>query len=366
MQQNSFHQMASPSDQRARSTGAEPVIPLPNVGEGGPVYPGPDGSTGAEPVIPLPSPGEGGPVYPGPGGSSGAEPVIPLPSPGEGGPVYPGPGGSSGAEPVIPLPNPGEGGPVYPGPGNNNNNTSGGNTSGGWLCPSGSCVSILPGIIGSIVRPGTSRVRFLNAAYGYRSFRIFIDNSRFVNLLNYASATNYGQVNAGYRTVTVSGTDGYIYIQKSMPFQANGTTTIAIINTASGLDLLQITDSCCPPTNGNSSFRIGNLAYNSGPLDVLMTDGRVVYGDLRFKEIGAFKSIVPGVYQFFYAETDLVPMPASLGIETLDSAWLGVFPPHETFGSLYLDVVGNAIYSVYLLQSGSGRNNIQNLILMDR
>ena len=333
MQQNNFHQMASPSDQRTRSTGAEPVIP-------------------------LPSPGEGGPVYPGPGG--GAEPVIPLPSPGEGGPVYPGPGG--GAEPVIPLPGPGDDIPIYPGPGGNNNN----NNSGGWLCPSGSCVSILPGIIGSIVRPGTSRVRFLNAAYGYRSFRIFIDNSRFVNLLNYASATNYGQVSAGYHTVTVSGTDGYIYIQKSMPFQANGTTTIAIINTASGLDLLQITDSCCPPTNGYSSFRVGNLAINTGALDVIMTDGRVVYGDLRYKEVGAFKRIMPGTYQFFYADTELVPMPASADIETLDSAWLGVYPPHETFGSLYLNVVSNAIYSVYLLQSGTGRNNIQNLILMDR
>jgi hypothetical protein len=59
-------------------------------------------------------------------------------------------------------------------------------------------------------------------------------------------------------------------------------------------------------------------------------------------------------------------MPSGLDIETMDSAWLGVYPPHETFGSLYLNVVSNAIYTVYLLQSGTGRNQIQNLILMDR
>lgn len=332
----------------------EPVIPLPSVGEGGAVYPG-DSGVGAEPVIPLPSPGEGGPVYPGDSGV-GAEPVIPLPSPGEGGPVYPGNGGGGAVEPVIPLPGPGEGGPVYPG---NNNNS-------GWVCPGGGCGTIIiPGTVVT-VGPGGSRVRFLNAAYGYPSFRIFIGNSRFVNLLNYASVTNYGRVSAGYQTVTVSGLDGYIYIQKTMPFQMNGLSTIAIINTAGRLDLLQIPDSCCPPGNGYSSFRIGNLAYNSGPLDVLMSDGRVVYSDLRFKEVAPFKRIVPGVYQFFYADTDLLPMPASLDIETLDSAWLGVYPPHETFGALYLNVTGNAIYTVYLLQSGSGRNQIQNLILMDR
>ncbi len=41
-----------------------PVIPLPNPGEGGPVYDG-SSNTGATPVIPLPNPGEGGAVYPG-------------------------------------------------------------------------------------------------------------------------------------------------------------------------------------------------------------------------------------------------------------------------------------------------------------
>ena len=309
-----------------------------------------------EPTIPLPNPGEGGPVYPGNDAGGGA--VIPLPNPGEGGPVYPGDDGMT-VEPVIPLPNPGEGGPVYPG---NNNNTPG-----GWVCPGGGCgsITILPGVIGT-VWPGSSRTRFLNAAYGYSAFRIFVSNRRYVNLLNYASVTHYGQVPSGYQTVTVTGTDGYVYIQKTMPFQANGTTTIAIINTAGGLDLLQITDSCCPPSNGYSSFRVGNLAINTGPMDVIMSDGRVVYGDLRYKEVGVFKRIMPGTYQFFYADTDLMPMPASADIETMDSAWLGVYPPHETFGSLYLNVVSNAIYTVYLLQSGSGRNNVQNLILMDR
>ena len=303
-------------------------------------------SSGAEPVIPLPNPGEGGPVYPG-NMDTGAEPVIPLPNPGEGGPVYP---GNSGGAPVITI------NPIRP-------SVIVGHQH--WNCGNGFCGTILPGVIGT-VWPNASKVRFLNAAYNYPAFRIFVGNTQFVNLLNYASVSTYGRVGVGYQTVTVAGADGYIYIQKTMPFQANAATTIAIINTAGGMDLLQITDSTSLPTNGYSNFRIGNLAYNSGPMDVLMSDGRVVYSDLRFKEVGAFKRIVPGVYQFFYADTNLLPMPASMDIETLDSAWLGVYPPHETFGSLYIDVTSNAAYSVYLLQSGSGRNNIQNLILMDR
>lgn len=290
---------------------------------------------GAEPMIPLPEVGAGGPVYP--GDDVIGEPVIPLPEVGAGGPVYPGDGGAG--EPVIPLPDFGEGGPVYPGNGT---------------------------VIQPAPQPATSRVRFLNAAYDYPSFRISVANSRFASRLNYASVTNYGRVRAGYQMVRVTGSNGRIYLQKTMPFSAGGLTTIAIINTAGGLDLLQINDSRCPASRGCSGFRVGNLAYNSGPLDVLMSDGRVIYSDLRFKEVAAFRRIVPGTYQFFYADTRMSAMPPSLEIEGMDPAWLGVYPPYETFGTLYLDVSPGECYTVYLLQNGSGRNNIQNLILVDQ
>ena len=113
-----------------------------------------DGGGGSNtPVIPLPNPGEGGPVN---GGGSNI-PVIPLPNPGEGGPVD---GGGSNT-PVIPLPNPGEGGPVAGG-----------------------------GSITIPVWPMTTRVRFLNAAFGYNAFRVQISNRRVVSWLSYASISS--------------------------------------------------------------------------------------------------------------------------------------------------------------------------------
>ena len=308
----------------ARTTLNEPVAPLPNVGEGGPVNSG-----GDTPVIPLPNPGEGGPVN---GGGSNT-PVIPLPNPGEGGPVN---GGGSNI-PVIPLPNPGEGGPVAGG-----------------------------GSITLPVWPMTTRVRFLNAAFGYNAFRVQISNRRVVSWLSYASISSYVLAPVGYQTVTVSGANGYIYIQKTMPFQLNNPTTIAVINTAGGLDLLQIPDLCCSPTNGFSNFRVSNLAYNSRPLDVLLGDGRVIYADVQYKETTAFKRIRPGEYQFFFAETSLTPIPSWLDIETLDSAFIGVYPVPNTVASLYLNVVRNTTYSVFLLSSGTGTNAVQTMVVADQ
>ena len=56
-----------------------PVIPLPNQGEGGAVFPG---DAGASPVAPLPNPGEGGAVNPGTGNTIVIQPLpgfVPVP-----------------------------------------------------------------------------------------------------------------------------------------------------------------------------------------------------------------------------------------------------------------------------------------------
>ena len=102
--------------ERNRNGSDTPVTPLPNLGEGGPVYSEEDDSQ--SPAIPLPNPGEGGAVYP---GDDSQVPVVPLPNPGEGGAVYPG----GVIQPIQPLPT-----VTY------------------------------------------AAVRFLNAAYGYPAFRV--------------------------------------------------------------------------------------------------------------------------------------------------------------------------------------------------
>ena len=282
------------------------------------------------PVAPLPNPGEGGPV------DDGAQiPAVPLPAPGAGGPSY-----DPANIPVAPLPNPGEGGPVHSG-------------------------STLGGILGGAVIHPTrlwyAQVRFLNAARGYQPFRVRINAVSAFRWLGFAGLTAYTGVPAGYQTVTVSGPDGYIYLQKSLPFQLGSRSTVAIINTATGLDLLQLADGCCAPTGGYAALRVSNLVLDSRPIDVLLGDGRVIYADVQYKETTAFKRLRPGAYQFLFAETDLTPMPVWMDIETLDSAFLGAASPADNrLASLYLTANAGVSYTVFLLSSGAG--GVQTLV----
>ena len=317
------------------SRSSVPGSMLPNPGEGGPVAaPG-----GGIPGSLLPNPGEGGPVFPGGANTPGNM----LPNPGEGGPVFP--GGEN--VPVIPLPNPGEGGPV-----------ARGDTFPVFPQPNPPCFFCNTG-------KRNGQVRFLNAAYGYRPFRVYINTRYIAGGLGFASLTPYGRVASGFQTITVTGSNGYVYLQKSMPFRSDDASTIAIINSASGLDLMQISDSPCLKLPGMSCFRVCNLAYSSNPLDILLADGRVVYSDVRFKEVTSFKRVRRGSYEFYITETSLRPTPRFEDIETLSSNIATLEMP-EVLVSFYVDVRPNAMYTVYILSRDSSPEALQTMVVEDR
>ncbi len=227
-------------------------------------------------------------------------PVIPLPNPGEGGPVMPGEtvnGNETEISPVIPLPNPGEGGPVFPG----NTGSVGGLN--------------IPAIIGTIIttfprpnapcrfcsNPGQSygNVRFLNAASDYNPFRIYINDQMFVSQLNSSEVTSYEKVPSGYQIITVMGDNQYIYIQKPIMVPKDGSITVAICNTESGLDLFVVSDSSCQKTGFLSCLRVCNLSFNSGPLNVVVGNNDLRFMDVNYQEVTNFRILSPGNYLFY-------------------------------------------------------------------
>ena len=179
------------------------------------------------PVIPLPNPGEGGPVFP--GDEIQSTPSVPPTE--SGGAIRPTPSQPSVGRPVRPTPcQPSVGGPICPTP---SQPSAGGSIT----------IQPLPGT--TITVPTRyAAVRFLNATHGYPPFRIFVDGTRVVNLLNSGTASGYVHIPAGRRTITVAGQDGYIYIQEALPFVSGSTSTVAIINRAGGLSLIRIDDAC--------------------------------------------------------------------------------------------------------------------------
>ena len=250
-------------------------------------------------------------------------PVAPLPNPGEGGPVYDdsmdnnsGGNGSFGDDlssiPVIPLPNPGEGGPVYNGP--DHNRPSGSMWQPGHshvpvyrpVFPSNGSITIFPGIGFPCYNCTTSsslgRVRILNASSGYPPFNVSLGNWRIGEQLDNGDLTSYVQASSGFQTVTVSGTNGYIYIQKMITIRSGSASTVAIINTSTGLDLLEISDLSCNGPSGTTCIRACNLSPDLGPFDVALENRGNSYRtftNVRFQEVTPFSSFAAGWYSIY-------------------------------------------------------------------
>lgn len=255
-------------------------------------------------------------------------PVAPLPNPGEGGPVYDdsmdnnyGGNGSFGDDlssiPVIPLPNPGEGGPVYNGP--DHNRPSGSMWQPGHshvpvyrpVFPSNGSITIFPGIGFPCYNCTTSsslgRVRILNASSGYPPFNVSLGNWRIGEQLDNGDTTSYVQASSGFQTVTVSGTNGYIYIQKMITIRSGSASTVAIINTSTGLDLLEISDLSCNGPSGTTCIRACNLSPDLGPFDVALENRGNSYRtftNVRFQEVTPFSSFAAGWYSIYVFRTN--------------------------------------------------------------
>ena len=120
--------------------------------------------------------------------------------------------------------------------------------------------------------------------------------------------TSYVQAASGFQTVTVSGTNGYIYIQKMITIRAGSASTVAIINTSTGLDLMEISDLSCNGPSGTACIRACNLSPDLGPFDVALENRGNSYRtftNVRFQEVTPFSSFASGWYAIAAASAAL-------------------------------------------------------------
>ena len=241
------------------------------------------------PMLPI-APEGGTPAYPGDTNT----PVTPI-APEGGMPAYPGPPGAG--MPTIPMPD---------------------------------HLQVPDTILPPDATQNLSEVRFLHAAVQSVPYLISIGTRVAARNLRFAESTDYVKVTDGFRTITVmsAASPRMILCRRNIPFRKGEKATLAVINTTGGIDLMMIPDSTCenhPRSQG--CFRFVNLSYNSVPLDVILFDGRVVFSDMRFKEVTTYRRARPGEYGFYIVPTPtptISPYARNVDIETLEDMPLEV------------------------------------------
>ena len=185
-------------------------------------------------------------------------------------------------------------------------------------------------------------VRVLNAAVNYNPFSVTIGNTNMASSLDQGSITRYSQINQGYQTITLSGSNGYVYLQKSV-YIGDGMTTVAIINAASGLDVMAISDSACATNSFSACIRVANLAYYSGAVNVGM--GNLIFSSTSFREVTSFSRVTAGSYTIRVSRSQrpgniLLSVPANLS--------------------------ANRIYTLYVMNWNATADALQTFLVEDR
>ena len=275
----------------------------------------------------------------GTGESEGATPIVPLPAFGGNTPAFPETNfttdtdrnGNINVTPRIPLPAPGTGDAVFSG-----NNSSG---------FQGTIITVLPRPVTSCFYCNSNSfgtIRFLNAAIGYQPFVISVNNRTAVDTLSYAEVSDYGRVSTGYQTVSVSAANGYIYVSKQVRVTIGATLTIAIVNTAGGLDFVEISDAFCYTPLGGACIRVSNLSYNAGPLTLSTYSGNISFQNVKFMEVTNYIRVVPSRYDIYVSNVN------------------------EALLSTEITVRSGSQYTIYMFNWNESPTAIRTLIIEDR
>lgn len=185
-------------------------------------------------------------------------------------------------------------------------------------------------------------IRMLNGAAGYNAFNVHIDNQPAFYGFEFAEVTPYRQLTQGYHTFSVMDTNGYVYLRKSL-YVNDGMATIAIVNDAGGLDLTSIADTACPAGYNSSCFRVCNLAYFSGPVNVAISN--IMFSAVGVGQAASFSRISSGGYNLTVARS---ARPGNTLINT----------------NIFLNP--NRIYTLYVLNWNQSADAVRTLLVEDR
>jgi len=158
-----------------------------------------------------------------------------------------------------------------------------------------------------------AQVRLLNAHLGGAALRFTLGPRLAASSVSPGVLTGYTPVSPGFRSVMLfdAALPWRLLYRAALPFAAGEMVTLAAVPAASGaLELVRVSDSpCFSRGTDRACLRVVNLLPDSPGLDLALTDGRVVFTDLRFKEVTAPRRAQRGRYDLYIAPTPQAVCP---------------------------------------------------------
>lgn len=283
----------------------------------------------------------------------------------EGGmPVYPGEtdSGTSDNDYGLTTPIAPEGGrPVYPG----NDSGSGGGSN---IFPVFPVFPSFPPCPGCGTPQNFGQVRFLNASTSGTAVNISVDNTSYAANSTFGTITDYARISDGFHTISVRRATGLrsLLIQQTFPFSAGQKYTMVLVDTAAGgLNLVQVSDSGCSNIAFNTGcYRVANMTYSGSSYDVMLYNHNIVFRDVNFQEVTAYKQAMAGSYQFYITNAANFSILREMPVIVIGASSGGGFF-NDPLVSYQVDIAAGKKYTSYLIGNSWSDSNFRVLTVED-
>ncbi|MBE5962843.1 MAG: DUF4397 domain-containing protein [Lachnospiraceae bacterium] len=207
-------------------------------------------------------------------------------------------------------------------------------------------------------------VRVLHAAVKQPPIRVMIGNRMITNHLGYGKISQYERVSCGNAMVTIYGginPEEKLY-QADISFKAGTSITLAVTSTGWKVESGVIYDGDCryQPQSG-SCLRAVNLTGEQKPFDILLSSGRIVFHNVKNREVTAWRQNYPGEYDFY-----LVPTPEgvyaqeeTVSLEEMPYVETEFYRGQEAVLMFYQRLLSDTRYTCFIIGGGQKKIPIQ-------
>lgn len=144
-----------------------------------------------------------------------------------------------------------------------------------------------------------SYVRILHAIPGASSVDIYVNNAPILRNISYKQFSNYLPITTGTYNIKIyaAGTTANPVVNTNLFIPAFSIITVAAIGKLPNVSLLPIADKSNVPLHpGKAEIRFINLSPDAPPLDITLPNGKILFKNAAYKEIGEYISVDNGVY----------------------------------------------------------------------
>lgn len=143
----------------------------------------------------------------------------------------------------------------------------------------------------------TAKVMVIHASPDAPGVDLLVDNTVAGTNLTFPNNTGYLDINAGVRNVkvNVTGTQTTV-IGADLNIMANTAYSAFAVNTVANLEPIILVDNLSTPASGKAHVRFIHLSPDAPAVDITLTDGTVVFGNVAFKGSVDFTPLDAGTY----------------------------------------------------------------------